>query len=79
MLFMNTTNQIYAIDVFITTTELNNEKSILLVYATNPELAQNKIRIYQQIHQMQNLQLLRSLFINTLNSLVKCRRNNRYH
>ncbi|WP_136126797.1 hypothetical protein [Rodentibacter pneumotropicus] len=76
---MNTTNQIYAIDVFITTTELNNEKSILLVYATNPELAQNKIRIYQQIHQMQNLQLLRSLFINTLNSLVKCRRNNRYH
>ncbi|OOF37696.1 hypothetical protein BKK47_10995 [Rodentibacter mrazii] len=58
---MNTTNQIYAIDVFITTTELNNEKSVLLVYASNPELAQNKIRIYQQIHQMQimqNLQLL---------------------
>ncbi|WP_256891789.1 hypothetical protein [Rodentibacter pneumotropicus] len=76
---MNTTNQIYAIDVFITTTELNNEKSILLVYATNPELAQNKIHIYQQIHQMQNLQLLRSLFMNTLNSLIKCRRNNRYH
>ncbi|OOF58270.1 DUF4123 domain-containing protein [Rodentibacter myodis] len=61
---MNTQNQIYAVDAFITTNKLNNEKGTLLIYAPNTEFAQNKIRIYQQIHQMQINYKLQPLLLN---------------